>query len=40
MLEAPQSFDVALSVTQAGKLFTTHTAVAAGFDRFPRALIE
>jgi starch phosphorylase len=35
-----QSFDVALAVTRAGNLFTTHTAVAAGFDRFPPSLIE
>jgi glycogen phosphorylase len=34
------SFDVALAVTRAGNLFTTHTAVAAGFDRFAPALIE
>jgi starch phosphorylase len=27
-------FDVALAATRAGNLFTTHTAVAAGFDRF------
>jgi hypothetical protein len=27
-----QPFDVALTVTRAGNLFTTHTAVAAGFD--------
>jgi starch phosphorylase len=40
MLEAAQPFDVALAVTRAGNLFTTHTAVAAGFDRFPPALIE
>jgi starch phosphorylase len=33
-------FDVALTVTRAGNLFTTHTAVAAGFDRFSPALIE
>jgi starch phosphorylase len=33
-------FDAALSVTRAGNLFTTHTPVAAGFDRFPAALIE
>lgn len=33
-------FDVALAVTRAGNLFTTHTAVAAGFDRFAPALIE
>jgi starch phosphorylase len=35
-----QPFDVALAVTRAGNLFTTHTAVAAGFDRFDPALIE
>jgi len=35
-----QPFDVALAVTRAGNLFTTHTAVAAGFDRFPPDLIE
>lgn len=33
-------FDVALSVTRAGNLFTTHTAVEAGFDRFAPSLIE
>jgi starch phosphorylase len=35
-----QPFDVALGVTRAGNLFTTHTAVAAGFDRFPPELVE
>ena len=35
-----QSFDAALSTTRAGNLFTTHTAVADGFDRFPPALVE
>lgn len=35
-----QSFEVALAVTRAGNLFTTHTAVAAGFDRFAPSLIE
>ena len=35
-----QSFEEALAVTRAGNLFTTHTAVAAGFDRFQPALIE
>jgi starch phosphorylase len=40
MLESGQSFEVALAVTRAGNLFTTHTAVAAGFDRFAPALIE
>jgi starch phosphorylase len=33
-------FDVALAATRAGNLFTTHTAVPAGFDRFSPALIE
>ncbi len=28
------SFDVAMTITRAGNLFTTHTAVPAGFDRF------
>ena len=40
MDDTGQPFDVALAVTRAGNLFTTHTAVAAGFDRFPPALIE
>jgi starch phosphorylase len=40
MKEAGQPFEVALAVTRAGNLFTTHTAVAAGFDRFSPALIE
>jgi starch phosphorylase len=40
MNETGQPFEVALAVTRAGNLFTTHTAVAAGFDRFPPALIE
>ncbi len=40
MREMEQSFDVALAVTRAGNLFTTHTAVAAGFDRFDPQLIE
>jgi starch phosphorylase len=35
-----QPFDVALGVTRAGNLFTTHTPVPAGFDRFDPALIE
>ena len=33
-------FDLALTVTRAGNLFTTHTAVAAGFDRFDPNLIR
>jgi starch phosphorylase len=40
MEETGRPFDVALTVTRAGNLFTTHTAVAAGFDRFTPALIE
>jgi starch phosphorylase len=40
MKESGQHFEVALAVTKAGNLFTTHTAVAAGFDRFAPALIE
>ena len=40
MQETGQPFEVALAVTRAGNLFTTHTAVAAGFDRFAPALIE
>ncbi|QJQ96485.1 MULTISPECIES: alpha-glucan family phosphorylase [Halomonadaceae] len=40
MQQTAQPFDVALAVTRAGNLFTTHTAVAAGFDRFDPALIE
>jgi starch phosphorylase len=40
MIESGQPFEVALTATRAGNLFTTHTAVAAGFDRFTPALIE
>jgi glycogen phosphorylase len=40
MEETGQPFEVALAVTRAGNLFTTHTAVAAGFDRFAPALIQ
>ncbi len=35
-----QPFDLALTVTRAGNLFTTHTPVEAGFDRFAPNLIE
>ncbi|HYA29666.1 MAG TPA: alpha-glucan family phosphorylase [Acidobacteriota bacterium] len=38
--ETGQPFEVALAVTRAGNLFTSHTAVAAGFDRFAPDLIE
>ncbi len=40
MTESGQPFEAALAATRAGNLFTTHTAVAAGFDRFAPALIE
>ena len=40
MQETGQPFEAALAVTRAGNLFTTHTAVAAGFDRFAPALID
>jgi starch phosphorylase len=40
MEDTGQPFEVALAATRAGNLFTTHTAVAAGFDRFAPALIE
>jgi starch phosphorylase len=40
MEENGKPFDVALAATRAGNLFTTHTAVEAGFDRFAPSLIE
>ncbi|WP_339847860.1 alpha-glucan family phosphorylase [uncultured Halopseudomonas sp.] len=40
MQASGQSFEAALAVTRAGNLFTTHTAVAAGFDRFAPTQIE
>jgi starch phosphorylase len=40
MEETGQPFEVALAATRAGNLFTTHTAVPAGFDRFSHELIE
>ncbi|HTV48272.1 MAG TPA: alpha-glucan family phosphorylase [Phycisphaerae bacterium] len=40
MEETGQPFETALEVTRAGNLFTTHTAVPAGFDRFAPSLIE
>lgn len=40
MQKTGQPFDVALAVTRAGNLFTTHTAVPAGFDLFKSTLIE
>jgi starch phosphorylase len=35
-----KQFALAMNVTRAGNLFTTHTAVAAGFDRFDAELIR
>ena len=35
-----QPFELALAVTRAGNLFTTHTPVAAGFDRFGPELMQ
>ena len=40
MRETRQPFGVALTATRAGNLFTTHTPVPAGFDRFAPALVE
>ena len=40
MQEVNQPFAVALAATRAGNLFTTHTAVAAGFDVFSPGLME
>lgn len=40
MKASGQPFQAALAATRAGNLFTTHTAVAAGFDRFAPELIE
>ncbi len=33
------NFETALAITRAGNLFTTHTAVAAGFDKFDQGLV-
>jgi glycogen phosphorylase len=35
-----QPFEVALAATRAGNVFTTHTPVKAGFDRFSPSLVE
>jgi starch phosphorylase len=40
MQESGQPFDVAMAVTRAGNVFTTHTAVAAGFDRFAPTVVQ
>jgi glycogen phosphorylase len=40
MADNKQPFDLSLTITRAGNLFTTHTPVAAGFDRFAPGLME
>jgi starch phosphorylase len=40
MTDNKQPFDLALTITRAGNLFTTHTPVAAGFDVFEPDLME
>ncbi len=40
MEETGHSFEEALAVTRAGNMFTTHTPVAAGFDRFSPGIIR
>lgn len=39
MVSNKQPFDLALTITRAGNLFTTHTPVEAGFDRFDPGLM-
>jgi starch phosphorylase len=40
MEDYKKPFDLAMNVTRAGNIFTTHTAVSAGFDRFDPHLIR
>lgn len=40
LVEAGLDHDAALEVSRAGTVFTTHTPVPAGIDRFPKTLIE
>jgi starch phosphorylase len=40
MEDNKKPFDLALNVTRAGNVFTTHTAVTAGFDRFDPELVR
>lgn len=40
MEEHGQPFDAALATTRSGNIFTTHTAIGAGFDRFPPSLMK
>ena len=40
MEDHKKPFDLAMNITRAGNVFTTHTAVSAGFDRFDPGLIR
>jgi len=40
MEDHKKPFDLAMNITRAGNVFTTHTAVSAGFDRFDSRLIR
>jgi starch phosphorylase len=40
MQDHKKPFDLAMTITRAGNVFTTHTAVSAGFDRFDPNLIR
>jgi starch phosphorylase len=40
MQQSGETFEAALAVTRVGNLFTTHTAVAAGFDHFDPTLMR
>ncbi len=40
MADTGQPFEVAMAATRAGNIFTTHTPVEAGFDRFSPALVD
>jgi len=40
MEDYKKPFDLAMNITRAGNVFTTHTAVSAGFDRFDPGLIR
>jgi glycogen phosphorylase len=40
MADNRQPFELAFAITRAGNIFTTHTPVSAGFDRFSPGLIE
>lgn len=40
MQENGVTFDEALAITRSGNIFTTHTAIGAGFDRFEPAILK